>query len=147
MWHIGISPLILNLFAFGGTWCISRIGRFTDSTHWIRSWVVLRVCLVITEIQIPDRRVCSVVTTPTGLPRLNIREFLKLKTLFSFLVYLSTLSTAHKRSVTTSNGRTGYELEGAWNGAVEAWPVQKWLGKVAIFSVMRVRYWAWVWTR
>lgn len=67
-------------------------------------------CLVITEIQTPDRRVSSVVTTPTELPRLNIREFLKFETLFSFLVYLTTLSTAHVTSVTASNSRMAYEL-------------------------------------
>lgn len=68
--------------------------------------------LFITEIQTPDRRVCSVVTTPTELPRVNIREFLKVKTLFSLLVYSSTLQTAHRTSVTASNSRMGYEFGG-----------------------------------
>lgn len=76
-------------------------------------------CLFITEIQTPDRRASNVVTTPTELPRLNIIEFLKVKTLFSFLVYLSTLSTDHITSVTVSNSRMAYELEGEWNRAVE----------------------------
>ena len=85
-----------------------RTGRFGEN------------CLVITEIQTPDRRICSVVTIPTKLLRVNIREFLKVKTLFSFLVYLSTLSTAHRSSVTASNSRMGCELEGECNEAVEA---------------------------
>lgn len=86
-------------------------------------------CLVITKIQTPCRRVCNIATTPTELPRFNIRDFIKVKTLFSFFVYLATLSKAHITRVTASNSRMAYELGGVWNGDVEARSVEKDYGK------------------
>lgn len=85
-----------------------RSGRFGEN------------CLFITEIQTPDRRVCSVVTTPTELPRLNIKEFLKVKTFSHFWFIYRHCQQLILTSVTASNSRMAYELEGVWNGAVEA---------------------------
>jgi hypothetical protein len=40
-----IDPLFLTSALVGGEWSTSRAGRFTPGTHWIGSWVDLRVGL------------------------------------------------------------------------------------------------------